>query len=493
MELLFDDQWIDCVAGVRRVIARPVKHAGPVLEPQAAWETHGVQPHMALHRTDDGKFRLWYRGTVKAQRGVGDQASVDLSERQSGERREFLCFAQSDDGVSWDRPALSLFAFQGRRENNILLELDEGDSVFWNVLHDEAETDPTRRFKALGFQAGNKTSRIRGATAGGNGIAVAYSSDGLRWGESKLVMRTADVTDSNSMFPQRDPVTGKWVGFFRPRTQPKRRFIGMSTSDDFERWTYPRMVLTPDCHDADSTEFYGLATTAVGQYRIGCLWIFHNQPDHSPMTVELVYSRDGINYQRVAPGQEFLPLGQADSFDSQQIVPVALLRHENELLIYYSGSNTDHGSDRNQPMQENRQPEGGTKRSGMGLAKLPLNHLAGFHAPFSGTVETKWLTYYGRDGIVAAVSLDSGGSVMAEIIDPFGQVIPGWDVANCHVIWEGHHMRFTWGSDGMAGHPGQESVQRGKIGHVIKLRFYLRGATLWGFQAGNHDATPDYE
>ena len=62
-------------------------------------------------------------------------------------------------------------------------------------------------------------------------------------------MSTTDVTDCDCVLPGRDPASGKFVGFFRPRTQPKRRFIGLSESDNFEHWTYPRMILTPDAND----------------------------------------------------------------------------------------------------------------------------------------------------------------------------------------------------------------------------------------------------
>src|SRR5262249_33292286 len=156
----------------------------------------------------------------------------------------------------------------------------------------------------------------RGRPGGGTGLCVAFSADGISWSDPMLVMDTSDVTDSNCILPQRDPSNGQWVAFLRPRVYPKRRFIGYATSQDFEHWTYARMLLPPDAADEQWTEFYGAAVRPIGGWRVGAMWVLRNNLESSPMTNELIYSRDGFEYRRAMPRQPFVPFGPQGAFDS---------------------------------------------------------------------------------------------------------------------------------------------------------------------------------
>src|SRR5262249_3356381 len=160
----------------------------------------------------------------------------------------FICYAESRDGVTWERPVLGRVSFDGSTANNIITEVPLGDTVFFNVLEDKLDPDPSRRSKALGYHAKGVSSAYRSGC--GRRIYVPYPADGLSWPNDPIqLMTSTDVTDSNCLLPYRDPLSGRWVGFFRPRTSPKRRFIGYSESRDFEHRTYPRMLLTPDARD----------------------------------------------------------------------------------------------------------------------------------------------------------------------------------------------------------------------------------------------------
>jgi len=492
MELLFDDEWVDRRAGVRRVVGPAEKAPEPVLEPARPWEQR-VQGHSAvLYDEDEGKFKLWYRAEVAAPEAPGADDAVS-SERAEGGRRTFLCYAESADGLAWTRPSLGLFAFRGSRENNIVHELSHGDSVTWNILRDPDDPDPARRYKALGFEGRTRASTIEGVRPGRKGVCVAYSPDGFRWSEPRLIMDTADLTDADCILPRPEPTTGRWVGFFRPRTHPKRRYIGYAESDDFDHWTYPRMLLTPDAGDDEWTEFYGLTANVVGRWRVGCLWVYHNNPEFSPMTTELVYSRDGRHYRRALPGREFIPLGPPGAFDSRMITPMALLEHGDECLIYYTGRNREHGSDRGMEMQSGRVAEGEEPRSDIGVARITGRNFCGLRADLDGLVESKWLCNYGHEGVIALADVEPDGWIRAEILDPYGAVIPGWDRAACRTrMYEGGRVCFSWGDEELTGACGQSSAAGGAVGHVVKLRFHLHRATLYGFAAGEEGAAPPY-
>ena len=284
MELLFDDEWVDRKAGVRRILGVPSKEARPVLEPETPWEQKGIQAYNALFfDEEERKFKLWYRASVREEVKRKGNEDGESSERESGKIRVFLCYAESQDGIQWVRPSLGLFEFRDSRDNNIVVEIGEADSTFFNIVKDIDDPNPARRYKAIGFDH-SATSAIRDIPAGTIGVCVRYSSDGLHWPDDpKLIMSTSELTDADCILGHREPTTGKWVAFFRPRTHPKRRFIGYAESEDFDHWTYPRMLLTPDAGDDEWMEFYGLTVACLGRWRVGCLWVYHNNPEHSPM------------------------------------------------------------------------------------------------------------------------------------------------------------------------------------------------------------------
>lgn len=475
MQLLFDDDALDRTSGVVRVLGSPRKEAGPVLLPERAWESAGVLSLMSpLFDADMGRFCLWYRAKCGPAERQALVKGVETSEQTPERRRVFLCYAESADGVRWTRPDLGLVEFDGRRDNNIVRELGDADSVYWNIIKDAHDPNPARRYKAGGFDDG----------VGGRGFCVAYSPDGFHWPDPpRMVVSTRDVTDADCLLPRRDPATGKWVAFLRPRTAPKRRYVGWSESEDFDHWTPPRMLLTPDAADDEWTEFYGLTAACLGEWRVGSLWVYRNNPDDSPMTSELVYSRDGRHYHRALPRTPLLPLGGDGDFDSRMVWATAIIERGEELLLFYNGWNREHGSDRGMPMQDKHSGPG--VQCGLGLARLPKRHLCGLRAQAEGVVETKWLCQYSPAGVTAFAEIAPGGGIEVEVLDQYAKTIAGWDRSSSRLRPNPDgSRRCVWGDGDLEAGYGRTSPAGGAIGHVIKLRFHLRNATLYGFQAG---------
>ena len=271
MEFLLDDAFIDRQAGVRRVLAAPRKEPAPVFTFEMPWERPGAfARHTMLYDEEEGAFKLWYRSRVPADETRPVDPHEGFTKKGMGPRRTRLCYATSEDGLTWRRPSMGLVRYQGTTDNNILLEATtSGDSVFYSVIKDPGDADATRRYKAIGFDCAG-SSAIGDALIGQRGVCVSYSPDGLRWRyEPRMVMSGQDVMDADCVLGQREPTTGKWVGFFRPRATQPRRFIGYAESDDFESWSLPRMLLTPDSRDDPWTEFYGLSVACVGRWRRG--------------------------------------------------------------------------------------------------------------------------------------------------------------------------------------------------------------------------------
>ena len=56
---------------------------------------------------EGGKFRLYYRGLA----GVGG----------NGSSAETTYYAESNDGIHWEKPELGIFEVSGTRKNNVVL------------------------------------------------------------------------------------------------------------------------------------------------------------------------------------------------------------------------------------------------------------------------------------------------------------------------------------------------------------------------------------
>jgi hypothetical protein len=179
------------------------------------------------------------------------------------------------------------------------------------------------------------------------------------------------------------------------------------------------------------------------------------------------------------------------------VSPMALVERGAEFLLFYRGSDVDHGSDRGQRMQANWnsawKEADARRRTGLGVARLPWGQFCGLAAANDGVVETKWQCNYGASGVCAVAALVDDGRIEAEVLDQYGVVIPGWDrgASRCRPTEDGR-LRFSWGRDELVGAFGQVSDAGGAIGHVIRLRFHLHRATLFGFQVGEEGASPPY-
>ena len=91
---------------------------------------------------EGGRFRCWYSATVPAQK-------VGIVYAEEGRGMEtngtVSCYAESQDGIHWNKPALKIFSFKGSKENNIVSPIWI-DSPFLDK-HGTAE----ERYKAFTF------------------------------------------------------------------------------------------------------------------------------------------------------------------------------------------------------------------------------------------------------------------------------------------------------------------------------------------------------
>jgi len=427
-QLFLDDYLLASLTRVQRTVEQAQKFAGnPVLWPTENWEPPRAVIYGSVLR-DEGKFKMWYHSGG----GVG--------------------YAESDDGIRWNKPRLELTRLAGERSNVLFTRksdtsgpdaLPHFQEVF-GVHRDDREPDPARRFK-MGFLSIDwKYDGPDGLPWRKNqrrGLGLAGSPDGLHW---KLInsWATSAIVDGAThwMF---DPARGKYVLYGRTLNVVPEvvmawqtnswfkqwfsgRAVGRIESADFLNWDYTKpntapVVLTADLEDKPGTEIYSMKVFPYDGIYIGLVQVLHATPDDATVDVQLAVSRDGLQFTRVGKRGTFLPLGPVGSWDRFNL---SLANNEpivagDELRFYYSGRLYRHnpyaGADT------------GEEKGGIGFATLRRDRFVALEASFDGgEIMTKVVQLRGTTLHLNAQA--EFGEIIVELLDannrPLGQSKP---------------------------------------------------------------------
>src|SRR6185437_2900040 len=138
----FDDHSIPLLDNLQLNLVAAEKYAGnPVVRrgPEGSVDYGQVGLYGTVIR-DGNKFRMWYMASPERL--------------QPGERQKYwrpMCYAESEDGMHWNKPELGLVEFNGNRRNNIcLIESDDVELTkvddFLSVLYEPQDPAPSRRY-----------------------------------------------------------------------------------------------------------------------------------------------------------------------------------------------------------------------------------------------------------------------------------------------------------------------------------------------------------
>ena len=201
---------------------------------------------------------------------------------------------------------------------------------------------------------------------------------------------------------------------------------------------------------------------------IGQLFAYHTPPEEpqirfaGTIDVQLAVSRDGVAWQRAGDRRPFIPNGPPGSIDAGEVYTArAPIIVGDELWFYYSAGASEHGI---------------TGRSGpICLAKLRLDGFVSVDAgDETGTLVTKpFRCDGGRLSINAAAR---GGLVSVAVLDEAGLQHHGFSRQHC-APFDSDSVRHvvTWREKG--------SLDELR-GRDIRLKFYLRSASLYSFVVG---------
>ena len=102
----------------------------PLLKADRPWESFFIGWVQVMRV--DGKWRLWYLSATQTYKDDSDG---------------YLCYAESDDGVTWVKPDLGLVVFDGSRKNNILLDSKDVGGVQGHMIVHDIDAPPAERYK----------------------------------------------------------------------------------------------------------------------------------------------------------------------------------------------------------------------------------------------------------------------------------------------------------------------------------------------------------
>ena len=231
-----------------------------------------------------------------------------------------------------------------------------------------------------------------------------------------------------------------------------RRRIYLSESRDYLHWSQPRLILAPDpVLDNIDDSFYSMSAMWLGGQWIGFVQVFHMV--ENTLDVQLVHSRDGRNWQRLFPGQAWLPLGPPGSWNQfYSSLPRFPDVEGPEWLVFHGGSKSHHDWWFHGQQEGLDAPEAWDMSLvgfGLGLAKLRKFGFVSLDADRmrEGMILTQpWVAP--GDRLVINAACGPEGYVKVEALDLHDRVLAGCSRDNCDVFTgDAIEHTVTWGGD----------------------------------------------
>ncbi len=233
-ELFVDDYLIDTQSqGAALRLHTPIPRE-VVLVTDQPWE--GSMSNYITVFADEDRYRMYYTGwELDLERSTGDGDGLVEPHPM------WVCTAESNDGLNWERPELGLIEHEGSTANNIVWQGagpgQRGVHGFAPFKDPNAAADPRFLYKAIGGE--------RRATKGD--LHAIGSQDGIHWSllrEQPILRQGTHGKFDSQNLAFWDAVCGKYRIYVRA-AGPHGRDIATATSEDFLEWTQPVLLEYP--------------------------------------------------------------------------------------------------------------------------------------------------------------------------------------------------------------------------------------------------------
>ena len=453
-QLFVDDFLIEQTSLTRSFHRAEYDPRNPILAPSTPWERYDEYAERTKTRSnpaampfsdgvfydpDDRVFKMWYMGGYSQN----------------------TCYATSNDGITWDKPALDIVA-----GTNIVTHGNRDSSTVWLDLE---ERDRTRRYKMARWYD--------------HYMELLASADGIHWRD---MGRTGLTGDRTTFFY--NPFRRVWV--YSLRGESGERGLGRhrrywETPDLFANvgWRKDEPVIWAGADDADPrrpeydvpTELYNLDCVAYESVLLGLFTIFRGERNEreKPNDVCVGFSRDGFHWDR-PERHAFLTVDEhvgSWNWANVQSAGGCCLIVGDRLYFYVSG----------------RRGVPGTSQPGVcstGLATLRRDGFASMDhdgsqprvqrvgaAAAPGTLTTRPVRFTGKH---LFVNVDApAGELRVDVLDREGRPIVPFSAASCLPIRaDSTRARVTWDA---------AADLAAVSGEIVRFRFHLTHGRLYAF------------
>jgi len=319
---------------------------------------------------DEGKYKAWY--TIDP---CPDPEPFSNKDKILPGHNAHIAYAESKDGITWEKPNLGIYEYAGNKDNNIVFRGDVDGSI--RGFHGGCVfVDPTsveERYKMLylgiitdeeweAFEKkypGEADTMARRSNINGYrcvfGVFGLVSPDGIHWKSipEPLMIQHADTMNTCYYDIDRKQyvayirmwqVNERVGGASESWITVGRRSIGRAISSDFRHFSKPELVFTTGADMSPSHVWYTNGKTTLP----GCPdnhvmfpWLWELERDGGD--VWLLSSADGWTWSRV-PGGPVITCGNSGEPDGEHVVCSGnLLEYpDNTWRIGYTGHPIPH-------------------------------------------------------------------------------------------------------------------------------------------------------
>ncbi len=455
----YDDRDIDTSHGLHLAYG-PVTKLGLVDWPRSDWEMDFASVFAgSVIPMPGGGWRVYYSGQCLTP-----------------ERRFGLAMAESADGITWEKPLLGQLEIEGSDTNRLVFDnepeegaftqpqvvlMPDGSWLMWSWWHAReigqfrylrAESDDGIHWTlndldepAVMHPADcelGENARVAGLTSASAEDEFAHKRT-MDWLEAKR-LRSNDATyvyydEEAEQFEMYsvwllpcDPDTYRYT----PHDNAPRvlRTIHRRTSDDGVAWSDPEMLVLADEHDPMHQEFYYLAVEPDGEWNIGMMG--HYRCWEQTMDLELCFSRDRRHWERPLRGG-WVPRGSIEEIDCWSIYSTnCLMDMGDRWRLLYRGGNSLHNHELPEGVEEERKETF--------VADAPKGRFAGLSTT-DRALGALTLKRFNHTAECIIVDADVRGRLQAELRDPYGRPLGGFELNSCMPI-SGDSQRhvLTW-------------------------------------------------
>lgn len=504
IELFLDDEMIAWTRNIRREIQPARRHeANPVITREHPWEASYATIYGSVLYDDEGDvFRMWYNAYGEVYYN-----------------QQMLAYAESKDGVHWGKPMMDHRSWPGHDRTNIVMGPDP-NLHGPGIIRNPDPANEAERYLLMFDSYPRWRENAEELGIHGRWCYTATSPDGFRWSPEKGRPAFAGKADSCQSVVW-DEKTKTFKAYVRGVIErdpfgQRIRYCRLVESPDFVHWEAPIELMRPDEEDGyPDVQVQQLAVTNYEGISIGLLSLFriaqrlpiHEEgaaggeavrqqameadlaklPDNAltraisgyhegPQIndLQLVTSRDGVHFSRVAERQWFMRKSEPENWiamggaTSSHITTASqMLVHDDTVWIYFA--------------EGDGRPDKGKH---IGLATIPRDRFVAMmpeRLVDDAVIELVPMQY--PDGNLRLNAYAGpAGMIRAEVADFDGRVVEGFERENAvPIAGDSLDHRVAWRAAGETCTLDQLPPELRD--QPVRLRFWLHQARVFALRA----------